>query len=120
MNVKSAKEVAAESVSVEGANGVRIQWLVGPSDAPENFCMRLFEVSKDGNTPKHSHDWEHEIFVHAGRGVVFNRGAWSPIEAGSYIFIPAGEAHWHGATSNTEFSHIFLQRKNSALTQIEV
>ena len=32
--------------------------------------MRIFEVEPEGYTPRHAHDWEHEILVHSGSGQV--------------------------------------------------
>ncbi len=34
--------------------------------------------------------------------------------------IPAGEKHWHGATEDSEFSHIYFFKKGCKLTQLEV
>lgn len=67
--------------------------LVGRADGAENFCMRLFEVAENGYSPRHSHDWEHEIFIHQGEGEVFNGEAWTPVFPGTAVFIPGGEEH---------------------------
>ncbi len=45
--------------------------MIGKEDGAQNFCMRMFEMGKDGYTPRHTHDWEHEIFVLVGKGEVF-------------------------------------------------
>ena len=50
------------------AKGVAARVLIGKADGAENFCMRAFEIAPGGHTPKHTHDWEHEMFVHAGPG----------------------------------------------------
>lgn len=55
--------------------------------------MRIFTVAQGGFSPRHSHDWEHEIFVHSGKGQVFKQGEWQPVEAGTAIFIHGGEEH---------------------------
>ena len=75
---------------VKGAAG-RI--VVGQADGATNFCMRIFELSVGGYTPRHSHEWEHEIFIHRGEGVVFNRGEWVPVASGTAVFIPPYEEH---------------------------
>ena len=33
--------------------------------------------------------------------------------------IPAGEKHWHGATADSEFAHIFVSKLGTQLTQLE-
>jgi quercetin dioxygenase-like cupin family protein len=41
------------------------------------------------------------------------------ITVGDVVIIPAGEKHWHGATEDSEFSHIFVSRLGSQATQLE-
>ena len=55
--------------------------------------MRIFEFSTGGYTPKHSHDWEHEIFFHSGEGEVYSNGQWKPVKTGSVVFIQSNEEH---------------------------
>ncbi len=75
------------------ARGVAARVVIGKADGARNFCMRVFEIAPDGHTPKHAHDWEHEMFVHAGRGEVYGNGKWQPMAAGNVIFIPGNEEH---------------------------
>jgi quercetin dioxygenase-like cupin family protein len=67
--------------------------VIGNSDGANNFCMRVFELSEGGYTPKHAHDWEHEIIIHSGSGEVFSRDNWIPVTKGHVIFIPGNEEH---------------------------
>jgi len=75
------------------AKGVAGRILIGKADGADNFCMRIFEIDPGGNTPKHSHDWEHEIFFHAGDGEIFGNGKWSTVNAGDVVFVPSNEEH---------------------------
>ena len=68
-------------------------WSSARPTAPQNFCMRVFEIAPGGHTPKHAHDWEHEMVVHAGAGEVYGNGQWQPMNAGKVLFIPANEEH---------------------------
>ena len=79
-----------ESDTVRGVTG---RVVVGRADGAANFCMRVFELSPDGHTPLHSHDWEHEIFFHSGNGEVYQDGSWKPVSQGSVAFIPGNERH---------------------------
>ena len=67
--------------------------LIGKADGADNFCMRMFELAEGGYTPKHSHDWEHEIFFHAGKGEVLRENEWVPVEQGHVAFIPGNREH---------------------------
>lgn len=93
MIVKHADDVPGTPASMEGASGVIFRMLIGPDDEAENFHMRQFDVAPGGNTPRHTHEWEHETYVLAGQGT-----AWSPdgertIAPGQCIFVPGGEEH---------------------------
>jgi quercetin dioxygenase-like cupin family protein len=75
------------------AKGIAGRVVIGKNDGAKNFCMRIFEASPSGFTPRHSHAWEHEIFIHSGNGEVYSNGNWIPVSAGSVVFIPGGEDH---------------------------
>ncbi len=62
--------VKAEPVSPDMATATRIRWLIGPSDEPPLFYMRMFEVDPGGHINAHFHPWEHEIYVLEGSGRV--------------------------------------------------
>jgi uncharacterized cupin superfamily protein len=68
MQIKKLEEVAQAPVTMEGAAGCRVRWLVGDQDAAPNFAMREFELDPGGHTPRHFHPYEHEIYVLEGEG----------------------------------------------------
>ena len=55
--------------------------------------MRLFEMDVEGHTPLHSHDWEHEVFILEGKGLVVGVKEEKSFKAGDVIFVPANEMH---------------------------
>ena len=93
MQVKHHSEVPANEVTMEGAAGCRVRWLIGDADRAPNFAMREFEVAPGGHTPKHFHDYEHEVFVLAGNGVVVDGEEERPLAAGDVIFVEANDVH---------------------------
>lgn len=65
----------------------------------------------------HTHPLGQTLIITAGLGWAQREGG--PIEEirpGDVVFFPPGEKHWHGASANTEVSHIavaeFLDGKN--------
>jgi quercetin dioxygenase-like cupin family protein len=93
MQVKNYSTMGATHIDNEAARGVEARVLIGKNDGANNFCMRIFEISAGGNTPKHAHDWEHEMFIHSGEGEIFGNGRWNKVIAGSTVFIPGNEEH---------------------------
>ena len=55
--------------------------------------MRLFEIEARGYTPLHLHDWEHEIFILEGEGVIVCEDEAKLFRAGDVVFIPPKEKH---------------------------
>jgi quercetin dioxygenase-like cupin family protein len=82
-----------EVTSLKGANGVSKRTLLGKDESAPNFFLRRFRVDAGGNTPRHSHPWEHEIYVLSGEGEVMVSGERSALSEGIAVLIPSGEEH---------------------------
>lgn len=93
MKVIAYNQIPETRFDNEMVKGVSGRVAIGKADGAANFCMRVFELDPGGYTPKHQHDWEHEIFFHAGKGEVWRDGAWEPVASGSVAFIPGNEEH---------------------------
>ena len=93
MKIMPYTDIKPTHIDNDIAKGVDARVVIGKNDGANNFCMRIFEVAAGGNTPKHTHDWEHEMFVHAGAGEIFCKGKWNPVKAGNIAFIPGKEEH---------------------------
>ena len=68
MRITNHEDMPANEVTMEGAHDCRVRWLIGEKESAPTFAMREFEVSPGGHTPKHFHDYEHEVYVLAGDG----------------------------------------------------
>ena len=82
----------AES-QVEGARGVRLNRVISQEAGAPNFALRLFAIEPSGHTPRHHHEWEHEVYIRKGTGRVFLGGEERLIEEGDVLFIPGGLEH---------------------------
>ncbi|OWY01850.1 MULTISPECIES: (R)-mandelonitrile lyase [Thioclava] len=73
-------------------------------------------------TAWHTHPAGQTLIVTFGRGRVQREGG--PVEEisqGDVVWFPAGEKHWHGASSETAMSHIAIQESidGSPVTWLE-
>ena len=93
MQVKKTTEVPASDVTMEGASGCRVRWLIGEGEKAPNFAMREFEVAPGGHTPKHFHDYEHEVYVLAGRGEIVDGDRRRPLAPGDVVFVAPNDVH---------------------------
>ena len=93
MNIGPIDAIPATTVGMEGAKGVRMRIAVGEPQGAPNFVMRVFDVEPGGNTPHHNHDFEHEVFVLAGKGTLVEEDGESPLAPGVVAFVPPGAVH---------------------------
>ena len=93
MKVFHYDEVKAEEAKEEGASKLRVRWLITKDMGAPNFAMRLFEMKPGGQSPLHSHPWEHEVFILEGEGVVVGAEGETRFRAGDVVFVPPNERH---------------------------
>lgn len=93
MKIMHYSEATPQMFDGDEVRGVTGRVAIGHADGADNFCMRVFELAADGHTPRHQHEWEHEIFFHAGQGEVYQDGRWKPVTPGTTVFIPGNERH---------------------------
>jgi len=80
-------------MAVEGASGVEMRMLVGRVDGAPSFSMRHFTVEPGGHTPRHQHDYEHEVLVLAGSARVEQDGEFRQIAQGDVVFVEPNKLH---------------------------
>lgn len=102
------QDIAERKVQEEEAKGVYIRVLIGPDDGAENFVMRRFRVQPGGHTPRHQHQWEHEVYVLSGKGELATADGPRSIKAGDVVFIPAGEVHQFKNLDNSDLEFLCL------------
>ena len=93
MKIRHYSEAETHLFDSPAAKGVTGRVAIGRSDGAPNFCMRVFELSEGGFSPRHAHAWEHQILIHAGQGEVYCQGRWVSVTPGFTIFIPGNEEH---------------------------
>ena len=101
-------EVEAEIPKEEGLKDTTVRWLISDKDGAKNFAMRLFEIKPDGYTPFHQHNWEHEVFVLKGNGIVRNKTNDKKFKEGDVIFIPPMDWHQFLNTSSKTIKFLCL------------
>ena len=100
MKIVHYTDVKLEDVTMEGAKGAKIRWLISEKDGAPNFATRLFEVEPAGHTPFHTHNWEHENFVVEGEGVLVTEDGEKPFSKGDVIYVPPNFKHSYKNTGS--------------------
>ena len=69
-----------------------------------------------GFTPKHSHPYEHEVYVLSGTGVVLEGNDEHPIKGGDVIYVAPDDVHQFKNTGDDSLRFLCLI-PNSAMNQ---
>ena len=72
--------------------------------------LGIVNFGKGMRNKLHAHDVDQVLIVTAGKGYIVTENERKSLIAGDIVCIPAGEKHWHGATDDSEFSHITVTR----------
>jgi len=67
----------------------------------------------------HKHSNDQVLIVLKGKGIVATKEKEFEVKEGDVIWTPANETHWHGALSDSDFSHISVTKAHTKLTQVE-
>lgn len=93
MKVAHYKDIPGKELNNDMVKLVTGRVLIGKGDGASNFCMRRFDVEPGGHAPRHTHDWDHEIYVVEGKGEVLIGDQWHGISQGTAIHIPPNVEH---------------------------
>jgi len=105
--VKKIDEVDQTEVKQDFVKKTRIQLLVTRELGAPNFAMRRFVIAPGGEVGLHTHPWEHEVYIMAGKGEVLSEHGDKSVETNSFAYVPKGERHGFRNSSGTE-DFVFL------------
>ena len=114
MKVVKMSEVKGEDKSADGiftGGKVDIQFLIGGGiDDLSKIPISALQVnfSPGARTKFHIHTNPQILVVTKGTGKVATEDEEITVTPGTVIFFPPDENHWHGATDDSEFSHISI------------
>ena len=118
MRVVKIDEVKKEAIISPLFTGSDVTRQVLLPDSRE-FNVTVVNFGQGVRNKFHAHDSEQVLIVTSGKGFIVTEMEKKEITVGDIVIIPAGEKHWHGATEDSEFSHIFVSRLGSQATQLE-
>jgi len=103
MKIISLDNIEKKKVQMEGATGAWKQLSLGSIDGAPVYSFRVFTLEPEGNTPYHSHPFEHMNFVIEGHGVLIDEaGKEHPLKEGDFALVTPGEKHQYRNTSSDD------------------
>jgi len=122
MKIINMAQVAEEQVvgplSTLFTDPVTMQYIVGP-EVSNNFQVTQVNFKRGVRNKFHKHDTEQILIVTEGKGIVATEKEEIVVTTGDVIHIPANEKHWHGATEDSTFSHLYVWAPGTKTTQLE-
>jgi len=85
----------------------------------KQFVAYQINFAKGVRNKFHIHNNDQLLIVTSGKGICATEKEEMTVFPGDVILFPAGEKHWHGATSDSDFSHIYVTGPDNQTTQIE-
>jgi quercetin dioxygenase-like cupin family protein len=90
IKVKNYKDVEGDRLG----EGTSMRWVVSHEDGAENFYMRIVEAQPGSDGPPfHHHDYEHEMYILEGEGILVGDEGEIPVKPGDCIYIPPNSNH---------------------------
>lgn len=108
MLIRNIESTPHRPVDMDGVKGVRMAVMCGREDGAPHFALRHFTVDPGGHSPRHSHDYEHEVYVVSGGGTVLLDGAERQIRKGDVVYVPADHEHQFKADPATGLEFLCL------------
>lgn len=109
MNViKSGKAPSEEMTGGIFTGTIKMTPLVNENSGAKQLKSALVYFPKGVRNKFHHHTHEQILFITKGKGIVATETKEYTVEPGDIILIPAGEEHWHGASEDTDFEHLYI------------
>ena len=82
--------------------------LIYSSTGAHETKVAIVTFPPGARTKMHVHDHEQILYILSGKGIVANEQEDHIAIPGAIFLVPAGEKHWHGATQESSFSHLYV------------
>lgn len=122
--VKVLRMIEIEKVKAEERTGgifeggtVTIKTLIDKAAGSKDFRAAIVTFSPGARNKMHTHDHEQILYILSGKGIVATEQEEVIATPGTVFLIPAGERHWHGATKESSFSHLFITNAATRTSQ---
>lgn len=83
------------------------------------FDVNIVSFAKGARNKFHTHTSDQIMVVTEGTGIVATEGEERVVTVGDIIHVPAGEKHWHGATKDSSFAHLYVMNSNNRTEILE-
>jgi quercetin dioxygenase-like cupin family protein len=90
--------------------------LISKETGSEEFTAAIVIFPPGTRNKFHIHDREQILYIIEGKGIVATEKEEKEVVQGDIVLISAGEKHWHGATPDSTFSHLYVTGSDTKTT----
>ena len=112
----SSVEAVETKDEIVGKGEVMRKSLIDSGDTG-GFGVMLVTFNPGAKLNFHTHTYEQILYVTEGKGIVATKDEEKIVTPGTVVYIEPGEAHWHGATEDSSFAHICMQKPGIKLAE---
>lgn len=118
MKVIKVSQVPATDASGRLFTGPVTRQSILAGDQSKQFLVSQVNFTRGVRNKFHVHTNDQVLIVTSGKGICATEKEEVTVFPGDVILFRAGEKHWHGATSDSDFSHIFVTGPDNKTTQL--
>ncbi|RKX29500.1 MAG: cupin domain-containing protein [Candidatus Zixiibacteriota bacterium] len=108
MPVIKSTDIEMSDIKMDGAEGMQGLSVISKDQGWDTHNMRLFRLLSGGNSPRHSHDWEHVNYITTGRGRLRLGEDIKELAAGDFAFVPPNMEHQYSNPYDEPFEFICI------------
>ncbi len=105
---RRVEETESTPIQFPDVKGVTMRLMVGRKDGAPTFAMRHYTVAPGGFTPRHQHNYEHEVIVTGGSARLEYDGAFHTLVAGDILMIEPNLMHQFVNEGSADLTFICL------------
>jgi quercetin dioxygenase-like cupin family protein len=119
MEIVKVSQIPAESAGGKLFTGPITRQAIILGKESSQFAVHQVNFAQGVRNKFHTHTNDQLLIVTSGKGICATTEEEVAVFPGDVILFPAGEKHWHGATVDSAFSHIYVTGADTTTTQIE-
>lgn len=120
MKVINIKKVKKQHLSTPLFTGNAVRQSPVTDEEGSDLSIDYVHFPRGVHNKFHKHSNDQVLIVLKGQGIVATKKKKFRVKKGDVVWTPAGEAHWHGAAPDSQFSHISVTRAHTKLKQVEI
>jgi quercetin dioxygenase-like cupin family protein len=106
--IKSDRSTYEEMTGGIFTGTIRMTPLINEEMGSDQLKSALVYFPKGVRNKLHHHTHDQILYITKGKGVVATKNEEHIVEPSDIVLIPRGEDHWHGATEDTDFEHLYI------------